>query len=153
MSNAGVSAEEWKRYLKWAEGYFLFHHSKRPLSSVVAFRFDRLDRTLLVRNKSNAVYTGASIRALLIRVADSREIDEQVDQGTSPELEFATCVLELYDDFDLESQWPEWKLSAKEIGCSSKWYSDILGWSDGDIKTEFGLSSMSGPAINVATLV
>ncbi|KAI4602984.1 hypothetical protein KJ359_008205 [Pestalotiopsis sp. 9143b] len=98
MSNAGVSAEQWKRYLKWAEAYFLFHHSKRPLSSVVAFRFDRLDRTLLVRNKSNAVYTGASIRALLIRVADSREIDEQVDQGTSPELDFATCVLELHDE-------------------------------------------------------
>lgn len=98
MNNAGASAEQWKRYLKWAEAYFLFHHhSKRPLSSVVAFRFDRLDRTLLVRNKSNAVYTGASIRALLIRVADSREIDEQVDQGTSPELDFATCVLELYD--------------------------------------------------------
>ncbi|ETS82639.1 hypothetical protein PFICI_04515 [Pestalotiopsis fici W106-1] len=179
-----ISGAAWSRYLQWAEDYFLFPtSSKKPLASVVAFRFAGLNKTLVVRNKSNAVYTGASIRALLIRITDSGELNQAENFLT--ELDFGTCVLELFDGDDISacfhalspvcyffhlsslcplskltqtdrvlgSSWPEWKVEAKEIGCSSKWYSEVLGWSDGQIKEEFGLGSRSGPSINVATPV
>ncbi|KAF3009368.1 hypothetical protein E8E14_007543 [Neopestalotiopsis sp. 37M] len=152
-----ISRKAWSQYLTWAEDYFLFPtSSKKPLASVLTFRFAGLNKTLVVRNKSNAVYTGASIRALLIRITDSGELGgDPMQEGEEllTELDFGTCVLELYDDRVLDDTWPEWKVEAKEIGCSSKWYTEVLGWSDDQIKAEFGLGSRSGPSINIATPV
>jgi hypothetical protein len=100
-----ISRNTWSQYLTWAEDYFLFPtSSKKPLASVVAFRFAGLNRTLVVRNKSNAVYTGASIRALLIRITDSGELGGDPTQEVEElltELDFGTCVLELYDGMAL----------------------------------------------------
>lgn len=188
-----ISGKAWSQYLTWAEDYFLFPtSSKKPLASVVTFRFAGLNKTLVVRNKSNAVYTGASIRALLIRITDSGELGGDPTQEAEElltELDFGTCVLELYDgmafsfafvlcffsycccypsahlsfllfhgpfsrltqrDRVLDDTWPEWKVEAKEIGCSSKWYTEVLGWSDDQIKADFGLGPGSGPSINIA---
>ncbi|KAI1853364.1 hypothetical protein JX266_002070 [Neoarthrinium moseri] len=146
-----IPARTWQQYLEWAEDYFLFPNSRTALLPVVAFSFDGTSQTIIVRNKSSAQYTGASIRALLIRITDSGQLDgaaERDGRDLPAKLDLGTCVLEFWDDENLAERWPEWKVETKQIGCSSQWYTRILGWSDQKIKDEFGLASSAGPEIN-----
>ncbi|KAK9424338.1 hypothetical protein SUNI508_13704 [Seiridium unicorne] len=146
-----VSGKIWIQHLQWAEDYFVFPNSKKALSSTIAFRFVGTGKVVIVRNKSNAMYTGASIRALLIRITDSEEVD-CTEQELPTELDFGTCILEFWEENDLDDERPEWKADSQEIKCSSKWYTRILGWSDHKIKEEFGLQSRLGPDINIGML-
>jgi hypothetical protein len=74
---APISAHTWKRHLLYAEDYFLFPTGSRvPLPSPAAFRFAATGRTLVVRSKSGATYTGPNLRALLIRITDSGMLDD-----------------------------------------------------------------------------
>lgn len=84
----------WRRHLQWAEDYFVF--PRDDLSPLIAFRFPGTGKTLIVRNKSSATYTGASIRASLIRITDSHELDEGDHQLTT-ELDMGNCILQFWD--------------------------------------------------------
>jgi hypothetical protein len=91
-----ITAEEWRQYLEWIESYFLLPKSKATISPSVAFHFAEMSKTIIVRNKSPALYTGASIRALLIRIIDSGQFDQ--GQSVLPtELGLGTCDLEFWD--------------------------------------------------------
>lgn len=99
-----IPARTWRQHLQWAEDYFLFpaggggggrgaesssssllSPSRLAVSPAVAFRFAGTGRTLVVRNKSGATYTGPSLRALLIRITDSGALDDHSDDDEEEE--------------------------------------------------------------------
>jgi hypothetical protein len=54
-------------------------------------------------------------------------------------------------DRDLARHWLNWERETTQIQCSSKWYSEILGWDDEKIKMEFGLAAVLGPDLTFST--